>query len=249
MDEIMESKKGNIWYLLAEPDLFEMVEKAGYGEHEFLVFQKRRFRNAAISTLGAAVPAVLISPWLSFLGIIFFVYSWRFTYTKEKKVFQDELYEKQISWYVFQRLVVSYLTGNGKSDSIFIVLGKILDRLEDGEFKSHVQRLVIGITEDPENVDPFLEFAKAGAGGTDSALTFMTALYNFKNNTHDNSVIDELSDIARKEMMRGIHSIREKKERDFYFFPTKLTMLNVVPLFGFMASVFVNLFIESISKF
>lgn len=249
MDEVVESKKPNIWYQLAEPDLFEMVEKAGYGEHEFLVFQKRRFRNAAIATLGAAVPAILISPWLSFLGIIFFVMSWRYTYTKEKKVFQDELYEKQISWFVFQRLVVSLLTGNGKSDSIFNVLEKILDRLNDGEFKSHVQRKIIGITEDPESVDPFLEFAKRGAGGTDSAMTFMTALYNFKNNTHDNSVIDELSDIARKEMMRGIYAIREKKEKDFYFFPTKLTMLNVVPMLGFMLSVGVNLFIESIGKF
>lgn len=247
MDEVIQPQKKGFWHLIAEPDLFEMVERSGHGEHEFTTFQKKRFRNALLSMLGAAVPAILISPWLSFLGLLLFVYTWRIAYTKEKKVFQDELYDKQISWYIFQRLIVSYLTGDGKSDSIFIVLKKILDRMDEGEFKSNIQRLIIEITDDPEKVAPFLKFARNGAGGTDPALTFMTALYNFKNNTHDNSVIDELSDIARKEMMRGIHDIRRKKEKDFYFFPTKLTMLNVVPLFGFMASVIFNVFSNNMS--
>jgi len=255
MEEVMDTKevedikpeKKGFWHLVAEPDLFEMVEKSGYGEYEFQVFQKKRFRNSLIASLAAVVPAIFISPWLAFLGTIFFLMQWRSAYTKEKKEFQDLLYDKQISWFSFQRLVVSYLTGDGKSDSIFVVFKKILSRLEEGEFKSNLQRLIIEITEDPESVRPFLTFANNAAGGTDSALTFMTALYNFKNHTHDNSVIDELSEKARNEMIRGIHEIRQKKEKDFYYFPTKLTMLNIIPMFGFMIGVVVYVFTNNMS--
>lgn len=249
MEEVIEikNKRKGFWHLVAEPDLFDMVVKSGYGEYEFVVFQKKRLRNSLLSTLAAAIPAILISPWLAFLGTIFFVYTWRMFYTKEKREYQNTLYEKQISWYVFMRLLVSLLTGDGKRDSINVVFKKILERLEEGEFKKHLHRLIIDMTEDSETVMPFLTFANNAAGGTDSALTFMTALYNFKNHTHDNSVLDELSDLARNEMMRAIHEIRQKKEKEFYFFPTKLTMLNVIPMFGFMIGVIVYVFTNNMS--
>lgn len=244
MEEVKKSinERKGFWHLVAETDLFDMVLKSGYGEYEFTVFQKKRLRNSLLSSLAAVIPAILISPWLSFLGALFFVITWRSFYTKERNEYQEHLYQKQVSWYVFQRLIVSYITGEGKSDSITVVLWKIHDMLEEGEFKSHLERLIIEITEDSESVKPFLVFANNAAGGTDSALTFMTAIYNFKNHTHDNSVIDELSDMARNEMMRGVHDIRQAKEREFYFFPTKLTMLNVIPMFGFMISVVIYVF-------
>lgn len=249
MEEVVEFKpeKKGFWHLVAEPDLFEMVEKSGYGEYEFQVFQKKRFRNALIASLAAVVPAIFISPWMAFLGTIFFVLQWRNAYTKEKKEYQDLLYDKQMSWYSFQRLIVSLLTGDGKNDSMFVVFKKILFRLEEGEFKRNTQRLIIDMTDDPNTVKPYITFANNAAGGKDSALTFMTSLYNFRNNTHDNSVIDELSEQARNEMIRGIHEIRQKKERDFYYFPTKLTMLNIIPMFGFMIGIVVYVFTNNMS--
>jgi hypothetical protein len=232
--------KQGFWHLVAENDLFEMVEKSGYGDREFIAFQKRRLRNSIISMAGAILPAILLSPWLSFLAIIFFVATWRNQYTKEKKEFQDLLFEKQTSWFVFQRLVVAYL--KGANDSIISAFEKVLDRLEEGEFKKKLHSLIIDITNDPNDVKPFMRFAEEAAGGTDESLTFMTALFNFKNHSHDSGVIDSLSDRARQEMKRGIHDIRKMKEKSFYLFPTKLTMLNVIPMFGFMAGVAQNVF-------
>lgn len=245
IDEEESINRKGFWHLVAENDLYEMVEKSGFGEREFVLFQKRRLRAALLSSLAAIIPALLINKWFTFTALLFFVYSWRSAYTKEKNEYNGMLYEKQISWYVFQRLVVTYLKGS--SNSIYDTFRKILDRLEEGEFKTNLHRLIIDITEDPENVDPFIKFAENAAGGTDSSLTFMTALYNFRNHTHDNSVIDELSDVARREMMRGIHDIRIIKERNFYFYPTKLTMLNVIPMFGFMAGVAYNTITTSLN--
>lgn len=238
-------KKHGFWHLVAEHDLYEMVEKSGYGEREFVAFQKRRLRNSIISMLGAVLPAIILSPWLSFLALLFFVVTWRHEYKKEKKEFQDSLYEKQLSWFVFQRLVVTYL--KGPNDSIFEAFKNVLDRLEPGEFKDNLHRLSVKMTMQPNEVKPFIQFAEEAAGGTDESLTFMTALFNFKNHSYDSTVIDGLSERARNEMRRGIRDIRKMKEKSFYLFPTKLTMLNVIPMFGFMAGVAVNVFTNNMN--
>lgn len=229
---IGKTRMERFWHLVAEQDLYEMVEKSGFGEFEFYLFQKRRMRNALLSTLAAVIPAILLSPWFSLLAVVFFVYSWRNSYTKEKHEYNGVVYEKQISWYVFQRLIVTYLDTN---ESIITTFRKLLDRLEEGEFKDNLYRLIIDITENPQSVKPYMLFAEVATGGTDDARTFMTSLYNFTNHTSDSSIIDELSDIARKAMMRGIKDIRKHKERPFIMYPTKLTMVNFIPMIGYMA--------------
>lgn len=249
--EKIETKKverKGFWHLVAEPDLFDMVLKSGHGEYEFKVFQKRRLRNSLIAAVaGAALPTILISPWLAFSGLILFLYTWRNVYAKEKKVYDDELYEKQISWYAFQRLTTSFVSGDGAKDSIFVVFGKVLSKLVKGEFKESLKRLMVEITEESNELDPYIRFAKNGAGGTDSSLTFMMALYNFRSHTHDKSIINELTEIARKDMERGIYKNRKIKERHFYFFPTKLTLLNTIPMIGFFVSVVVYVFTNNMS--
>jgi hypothetical protein len=238
-------KKHKFWHLVAENDLFEMVEKSGFGEYEFVLFQKRRLRGALLSTLAAIVPTILLSKWFAFTAILFFVVTWRNSYAKEKNEYQAALYEKQISWFVFQRLVSIYL--KGENHSTFIAFNKVLEMLEESEFKTYFHRLNIDIIEDSSSVQPYMDFAKNAAGGTDSSLTFMSALYNFKNSCHDSRIIDELSDMARREMMRGIKDVRKIKERGLYFFPTKLTMLNVIPMIGYMIGVAYNIFTKSMN--
>jgi len=244
--QIERTRMQRFWHLVAEQDLYEMVEKSGFGEYEFYLFQKRRMRNALISTLAAAIPALLISPWLSLLGVIFFVYSWRNAYTKEKHEYNGLVYEKQISWYVFQRLIVTYLQDS--NDSVIKTFRKLLNRLEEGEFKNNLYRLIIDITENPQSVQPYMHFAEVAAGGTDEARTFMTSLYNYTNHTSDSSIIDELSDIARKAMMRGIEDIRKHKERTFYMYPTKITMVNFIPMVGYMAGAAFDIFSRNMNN-
>lgn len=242
------NERKGFWHLVAEPDLFDMVLKSGHGEHEFIVFQKRRLRNSLIAAIfGAALPTILISKWLAFVGMVLFLYAWRNVYAKEKKVFNDELYEKQIDWFAYQRLTSSFIPGDGKNDSIFVVFSKVLSKLEEGEFKESLKRLMIEITEESTELDPYLRFAQNGAGGTDDSLTFMMALYNFKSHTHDKSIINELTEIARRDMERGIYKNRRMKERDFYFFPTKLTLLNTIPMIGFFAGVIIHVFTNNMS--
>lgn len=239
-------EKYGFWYLLAEPDLFEMVEKSGYGEREFVLFQKKRFITSLLSSLIALIPGLVLNKWFFLLGIVFAVYTWRNRYTKEKHEYQNMVFRKSVTWISFQRLVVMYM--KGPTDSIYPVLQKLLTRLVDSPFKTNLQRFLIDITDDPQDVKPYITFAEYAAGGMDSAYTFMTALYNFQRFSHDNSIIDELSDVARLEMMEGIKDIRKTKEKRFYLFPTYITMLNVIPMFGFMFGMIYQVFLHHMNN-
>lgn len=229
------NSKNSFWYLIAESDLFEMVEKSGYGEHEFLVFQKRRLRNSIFSGTLAIVPAILVNPYLLSLGLFFFIYNWRKQYTDERREYQDNLFEKQVSWYYFIRLIASFVVGH--KESVYVVFNKIQDRLPEGSFKDNTNKLLIDITDNPNKLEPYITFANNAAGGTDESLTFMTAFYNYVNYSNDGSIVDELCAIAKEQMKRGTTEIRMMKERHFYFYPTKLTMLNTIPIFGFVVSI------------
>ncbi|WP_144514847.1 hypothetical protein [Bacillus pumilus] len=233
------------WHLIAEEDLFEMVKRSGYGEAEFIHFQKKRLRNSFLSMIGAILPAVILSPWLSFLALIFFTYTWRQAYVKEKIEFRELLYDKQINWFVFQRLIVNLIKGS--RGSVIIGLHKVLEQLEEGEFKNNVHRLMLNITRRPGEVGPYMEFAEEAAGGTDESKTFMTSLYNYKHNSSDSAIIDNLNLQANKAMMQSVKMIRIQKENKFALYPTKMTMLNVIIMFGFMAGVAVTVITKNMN--
>lgn len=255
MEEIIEISVKNdqrtfmqkFWHLVAENDLYEMVEKSGFGEYEFYLFQKKRLIRSLFSTTAAIIPTLLVSKWLALTSIIFFVYTWRRMYVQERYEFNGMLFEKRIGWHVFQRMIVTYLVGS--NTSVVSALKKTRESLEDGEeFTEHLNRLLIDMVDNPFSVQPYITFAENAAGGTDDALTFMTALYNYKHHSKDNSIISQLSEIARNSMMRGIKEIKRHKELGFYFFPTKITMLNVAPMFGYMAGAALDLIMRNLNN-
>jgi|GEM_PF-3922758 len=242
---IRENKntKHKLLYFLAEADLFEMVEKSGYGEREFLLFQKRRLMKSLMASLVALIPAFLINRWFLLSGVVFGLYMWRAIYTKEKKEYQDELVAKTLIWYMYERLMVVYLYENVKS--VYSATKDILDRLKSSEFKQDLYRFALDMTYEPESVEPYIMFANKGAGGTDKAQSFMISVYNYQRKAKDSSILDELSDTARKEMIEGMKTIRKAKERPIYMVATYFTMLNVIPMFGYMGGSALHLFTNS----
>lgn len=233
------------WFLVAENDLYDMVKKSGFGEKEFYYFQKKRMTRSLISSLAAIIPSLLISPWFAFSSVLFFLYTWRLMYKQERYEYDKETFDKQINWQVFKKMFRNYIQKD--NSSTVVVLKKLLLRLETSDFKDQLNRFIIDITENPEEVKPYVDFAKNAAGGSNESLTFMTNLYNYHNYPGDSSVVDELLSDTRDEMMEGIRDIRAIKERSFYFYPTKITMLQVVLLFGYMAGATINIVVDKLN--
>ncbi|MCY9145417.1 hypothetical protein [Bacillus sp. T9C1] len=237
-------KKRSIWHKFAEKDLYEMIEKMGYGEKEFTLFQRKRLIKSLMITLAAIPPGILINKLWFFLAIPAFFYIWYLDYAKAKKEYRGFLFKKQLAFSKFMRLVMPYL--KQKHNSIYTVFNKILRRLEKGsDLKAALENLMTEINDKPNSIEPYLAFARY-SGGSDSHISFMTMLYDYSQYTSDESVITELGQLASDELFEGIDEIINIKTRSFVFFPTKLTLANFILLAGYMGAIIYNLVTEGL---
>ncbi|MDO7204246.1 hypothetical protein Q5M85_08950 [Paraclostridium bifermentans] len=99
------------------------------------------------------------------------------------------------------------------------------------------------MNDDPNSEKPFKEFALKTSGTNESVL-FMTTLYDYQQNTDDSSVITELGRMASDQLFNGIDDIIEYKLDKFNMFPTKITMLSIVIIFGYSGAMILSLIKE-----
>ncbi|MCP8032779.1 hypothetical protein JKS07_13590, partial [Listeria monocytogenes] len=222
------------YHAIAEINLYSMVQKMGYGEEEFFLFQRKRLIKSTLMMVAAVPLALTITKWLFLLAPVLFIYSWWVDYQKEKREFTNFLFLKNLDFAKFMRLVVPYLMQN--STGLYGVFNRMIKRLEDGEVKQLLRQLMIDMTNNPGSDLPFRTFAES-AGDSDEAVTFMITLYDYSEYAKDDSVLKDLSELASNEILRGSDEIIDIKSKRFAFFPSKLNMLSTLLLMGYIGSV------------
>jgi hypothetical protein len=118
------------------------------------------------------------------------------------------------------------------------VFSKIIRRLDDDKDKELLMQLSHKMSERPNDIEPFLEYAKESSG-SDMSILFMSTLFDIKQGVTDLEVVAELDRLASEELMRGVNQIIEYKSRKFVFLPTKMTMSSFLLVMGFAAAVLV----------
>ncbi|EKZ1357851.1 hypothetical protein Q9T70_002925, partial [Listeria monocytogenes] len=236
---VLEVKQRPIWlqkfyHAIAEINLYTMVQKMGYGEEEFFLFQRKRIVKSSFMMLAAIPLALTISKWLFLLAPVLFIYNWWNDYQKEKREFHHFIFLKNLDFAKFMRLVVPYLMQN--NTSLYGVFNRMIKRLDEGEVKQLLRQLMIDMTNNPGTDEPFRTFAES-AGDSEEAITFMVTLYDYSEYAKDDSVLKDLSELASNEILRGSDEIITIKSKRFAFFPTKLNMLSTLLLMGYMGSV------------
>lgn len=239
----MTQEKQNIWHRLAEHDLFQMLEEMGLNEERFIKFQKRRFFLTVSIFLTFILLSIFINKWLFMAGIAISVFIWTSEYKRALKFYRNFQFEKQLVFSKFMRMLIPYLLQSGST--LYSVFNRMLSRLEDGHVKHCLERLLIEMNEQPNSEEPFKKFA-IDASGTDSAILFMTTLYDFQQNTFDHSIITELGQMASEELFEGVDDIIAYKLRKFVMYPTKLTMASFLITAGYAAAMLTDV-VTSIS--
>ncbi|MGQ9024174.1 MULTISPECIES: hypothetical protein [Bacillus] len=238
--------KKSIWHTFAEPDLYEMVLKMGYTEKHFLSFQRRRFFKSCLITLAAVPPGLLINKlWFLFMIVLFF-YVWFTDYKKARKEYQFFLFKKQLVFAKFMRIVLPYL--KDRTNNVYSILKNIVRRIDDVvdnkpdelELKKSLEKLLFDIRMYPGSIEPYKRFA-IESGGTDSAVSFMTILYDYEQQATDEQVINELGKKASNELFDGIDEIVRIKLNRFAFFPTKITLAQFIIFIGVMSAAIYDL--------
>jgi hypothetical protein len=141
-------------------------------------------------------------------------------------------FQRNIAFTRFARLVVPYLYDTMQGVALYEVFATVLKRMEYEEDKNFLRTLMIEIESDSKTAEPFLKFARK-MSGTDFSLTFMNVLYDINCGLTDITVVENLSELATKEMNESMQSIADMKEHKFVMFPTKITMLSLVLVFSF----------------
>ncbi|KYD11476.1 hypothetical protein B4102_2204 [Heyndrickxia sporothermodurans] len=222
--------KPSIWIRIAEHNLFDMCKEMGFTEERFIKYQKKRLFRSLLFGFPLIVAAFIFQWWWSLAGIAISTFLWWNEYNRAKKIYGNFNFEKQLQFSKFARMLIPYLLQT--EATLYSVFTRLLDRLEEGHVKSSLERLLIEMNEYPNSEVPFVRFA-VDASGTDSAILFMTTLYDFQQNTFDHSIIMELGQLSSTQLFEGVDEIISFKLRKFSMYPTKLTMASFVITLGY----------------
>lgn len=239
---VVEAKNKENRYngLFAEKDLYRMLEEMGNTKRMIDKFQKKRVKQTLIMGIIGFFFGLFISTWCYLLAIVLPVVFYRSKYKKVNRAYNAFKFERHLNFSKFMRLLIPYLKESQAQGgtSLYQVFRKILKRTENPVDANSLAKLMSEMTDLPNDIQPFTDFAMRSSG-TDMSILFMQTIYDFQQSSYDTSVIDELGRIASAELQKGIDEIVAFKLKRFTFFPTKIAMSAFLIVMGYAVAVLV----------
>ncbi|MGH0686061.1 hypothetical protein [Bacillus mycoides] len=232
------TKKNRYNRLFTEEKLYDMLKEMGNTKQMIDNFQKKRVKQTLMMAIIGFFMGLFLSKWCYLLAIALPIFFYRSKYNNVVKMYNAFKFDRHLSFIKFMRLLIPYLKESEGGASLYQVLRKILKRTENRVDANSVAKLMSEITDRPNDIQPFTDFA-IRSSGTDMSVLFMQTIYDFQQNSYDTNVIDELGKIASAELQRAIDEIVAFKLRRFTFFPTKIVMSSFLIVIGFAAAILV----------
>lgn len=241
----IKEKTNSFLLHIAENDLWEMLKEMGYGKSKLLEVQRKR----AIKFITFLIISIILSYfnllWFA-IGIALTIFQWLSQYRTIQRTYKNFVFKKQFSFFKFSRTLIPYL--HQENATVYNVLNRMLKRVDNKNLKEGLERFIIEMNDNPNSPKPFENFGIVSSG-TDEAILFMHTLFDFQQHSHDKSIIQELGRMASEDLFKGVDEIIEFKLRKFNMYPTKLTMINLIIIVGFMISTVVNELLKLFSLF
>lgn len=224
-------KPKTIWEKLSEERLYPQLREMGNSYESIDAFQKRRVLKSILFGLVIMFLAVFLHPWF-YVAIPMVVFAaYKMQIRKVDSYYKAWRFARQLNFSKFTRLVIPYLKASGGNMALYTIFNRILQRLENDADKRSLYRLMGEMSDNPADIQPFLDYAERSSG-TDMSHLFMSTIFDFQQTTFNTNVIDELGKIAAEDMMASIDEIIEMKIRRFVMFPTKMVMTSFILVVG-----------------
>ena len=152
-------------------------------------------------------------------------------------------FNRNLEFSKFARLVVPYLRQAQKGASIYYIFSQMSGRLENPLDRQLLQKLMLEITDHPNDIKPYIDFAEK-MSGTDFSITFMTLIYDIAQGATDDSIVDELGKEVSAQLMDVIRDIVEFKQKRFNLFPSAIVAPNMILILGYMVCVMIYQFAQ-----
>ena len=111
-----------IWHKLVEKNLYEMLKELGYTDEMFIKYQKNRFKKCVLFLIVGVILA-FIQPHLIIAGIALALVQWTNEYKKVKRIYNNSLFQKQLTFSKFTRMLIPYLLQS--NSTLYNVFNKI----------------------------------------------------------------------------------------------------------------------------
>ncbi|MGE6626830.1 hypothetical protein [Bacillus pumilus] len=221
---------------IAESDLENMIDYLN--ETNVNSFQKQRLFKAGLFLL-MGIPIFFLKPMISlvFLGLAVAFYFYEYLRVKSK--FNAARFQKELVFLEFSKEIYIYLLEN--KTTIYSAFQKMKEREKDGFLKDALQDLLIDLHERPDDVKPFIDFANR-TSGSDRSKLFMITLFEYHQNSKDDSIIYQLGKMTSEQLFLVVDEIIEFKHGKFLNFPMKITM----PVVAVVLVFFISLLVDSL---
>ncbi|WP_367304599.1 hypothetical protein [Bacillus pumilus] len=221
---------------IAESDLENMIDYLN--ETNVNSFQKQRLFKAGMFLL-MGIPIFFLKPMISlvFLGLAVAFYFYEYLRVKSK--FNAARFQKELVFLEFSKEIYIYLLEN--KTTIYSAFQKMKEREKDGFLKDALQDLLIDLHERPDDVKPFIDFANR-TSGSDRSKLFMITLFEYHQNSKDDSIIYQLGKMTSEQLFLVVDEIIEFKHGKFLNFPMKITM----PVVAVVLVFFISLLVDSL---
>lgn len=226
----------SFWEKIAESDLKNMIDYLN--ETNVNSFQKQRLFKACLFLL-MGIPVFFLKPMISlvFLGLAFAFYFYEYLRVKSK--FNAARFQKELVFLEFSKEIYIYLLEN--KTTIYSAFEKMKEREQEGVLKDALQDLLIDLHERPDDVQPFIDFANR-TSGSDRSKLFMITLFEYHQNSKDDSIIYQLGKMTSEQLFLVVDEIIEFKHGKFLNFPMKITM----PVVAVVLVFFISLLVDSL---
>ena len=236
-DEDKEVKRPQtIWEKIAEKRLYPQLREMGDSYEAIDRFQRKRVLIALFFGFIMLILAIFIMNWFYYAIPIAIIASYKMQIKKVDDYYRAWKFERQMNFSKFTRLVIPYLKASGGNMALYTIFNKILQRLDNEADRNSLYRLMGEMSDNPSDIQPFLDYAERSSG-TDMSHLFMSTIFDFQQTTFNTDVIDELGKIASEDMMNSIDEIIEMKLRRFNMFPTKVVMTSFILVVGLGAGI------------
>ncbi|EPY6472536.1 hypothetical protein ACWO4B_003233 [Clostridium sporogenes] len=237
---IVKKHKKNFWFRTLEDSNYVMLREMNNANIAIEKWQKQRILKSLIFIPVAVFLCLVMGDWKYFigglvLGVIFYVMQAR----QIKAVYNQFKFERHLQFSKFTRLLIPYLKQQKDGGNLYGIFNKILQRLDYETDRKLLMKLMQEMTDNPNNIKPFIEYAEK-TSGTDMSVLFMSTVYDIKQGLTDLNVITELDKLASEELMAGVNAIIEYKCRKFIYFPTKIAMSSFIIVIGFAIAVLIQ---------
>lgn len=232
-------KTKKLWLSLLGENNYELLSEMGNRDAIIINWAFKMFMVIFTILFMSVFGAVLFSQMIvlmvgAVLSIVYYVVKIQHI----KALYMQYQFERQLEFAKFSRLVIPHLKAKGVSN-LHSVFEKVLARIEREEDRIHLLSLMEDMTNRPDDLEPFIEYANK-MSKTDKAVLFMNTIYDIKQGSADLSVIEEMDKLMSQDLMDSIGQIITYKEKKFSLFSTKLTMTVIIFFLGVVVTFLIH---------